>query len=107
MLRQPGDWMKLESVDEQKPIKVGIIEARRCSKQNPIGNWYRLKKSFRGRFEMYIPLLMEALGLFELPHNTIGNQMMALSFSLLLVKYKLAGFGFAAIFVCDKYIIHT
>ena len=78
MLKQHGDWMELGSADEQKPAKEGSVEAWGRSEQNPVGGWYGLKKGFRGRFGMYIPPLMEALGLAELTHNANGNQMRAL-----------------------------
>jgi hypothetical protein len=78
MLKQHGDWMELGSADEQKPAKDGTVEAWGRSEQNPVGGWYGLKKGFRGRFGMYIPPLMEALGLAELTHNAKGNKMRAL-----------------------------
>lgn len=50
--------------------------ARRSS-TNPIGGWYGLKKGLRGRFGVYVPPLMEALGLCELEHNQKNNRMRA------------------------------
>ncbi|MEO6330739.1 MAG: DUF6855 family protein [Ginsengibacter sp.] len=78
MLRKHGDWMELGSADEQKPAKEGTVEAWGRSATNPAGGWYGLKKGFRGRFGMYIPPLMEALGLAELEHNPKNNRMKAL-----------------------------
>jgi hypothetical protein len=78
MLKQHGDWMLLGSADEQKPAAEGTVEAWARSPQNPVGGWYGLKKGLRGRFAMYIPPLMEALGLAELEHNTKNNRMRAL-----------------------------
>ena len=74
MLKKHGDWMELGSADEQKPAKEGTIEAWGRSLDNPIGGWYGLKKGLRGRFGMYIPPLMEELGLADVEHNpkTIG-----------------------------------
>src|SRR5664279_6642919 len=69
MLREHGDWMELGSADEQKPAKDGTVEAWGRSEGNPVGGWYGLKKGLRGRFGMYIPPLMEALGLAELTHD--------------------------------------
>lgn len=43
-----------------------------------VGGWYGLKKGFRGRVGMYIPPLMEALGLAEVTHNPKSNKMKAL-----------------------------
>jgi len=37
-----------------------------------------LKKGLRGRFGVYIPPLLEALGLCELEHNKRNNRMRAL-----------------------------
>ena len=37
-----------------------------------------MKKGLRGRFGMYVPPLMEALGLVELEHNPRGNRMRAI-----------------------------
>ena len=73
-----GDWMELGSADEQKDAKAGTVEAWGRSAANPIGGWYGLKKGLRGRFGMYVPPLMEQLGLAEVEHNPRGNRMRAL-----------------------------
>jgi len=78
MLKAHGDWMELGSADEQKPAKEGTVEAWARSPSNPIGGWYGLKKGLRGRFGMYIPPLMERLGLAEVEHNARGNRMRAI-----------------------------
>jgi len=78
MLLDHGDWMELGSADEQKPAKEGTVEFWGRSESNPVGGWYGLKKGLRGRVGMYIPPLMEALGLAEVTHNPKGNQMKAL-----------------------------
>ncbi len=78
MLKKHGDWMELGSADEQKPAKDGTVEAWARSPENPIGGWYGLKKGFRGRFGMYLPPLMEALGLAEVEHIPRNNRMRAL-----------------------------
>jgi hypothetical protein len=78
MLKAHGDWMLLGSSDEQKPAAEGTVEAWGRSPKNPVGGWYGLKKGFRGRFGMYLPPLMEALGLAELEHNPKNNRMRAL-----------------------------
>ncbi len=77
MLKKHGDWMELGSADEQKPAKEGTVESWGRSSDNPVAGWYGLKKGFRGRFGMYIPPLMEALGLAELEHNAKNNRMKA------------------------------
>jgi len=77
MLKEHGDWMELGAADEQKPAKEGTVEAWGRSENNPVGGWYGLKKGLRGRFGMYIPPLMEVLGLAELEHNAKNNRMRA------------------------------
>lgn len=78
MLKEHGGWMELGSADEQKQAKEGTVEAWGRSPENPLGGWYGLKKGFRGRFGMYIPPLMELLGLAELEHNPKNNRMKAI-----------------------------
>jgi hypothetical protein len=78
MLKDHGDWMELGAADEQKPAKEGTVEAWGRSETNPVGGWYGLKKGLRGRFGMYLPPLMEALGLAEVEHNPRNNRMRAL-----------------------------
>lgn len=77
MLKKHGDWMELGSADEQKPAKEGTVEAWGRSAKNPVGGWYGLKKGLRGRVGMYIPPLMEKLGLAEVTHEAKGNKMKA------------------------------
>ncbi len=78
MLRERDDWVPLGAADEQKPAKDGTVEAWGRSADNPLGGWYGLRKGFRGRFGMYVPPLMEALGLAELEHQPRNNRMRAL-----------------------------
>jgi hypothetical protein len=78
MLKAHGDWMDLGSADEQKPAKEGTVEAWGRSPDNPVGGWYGLKKGFRGRFAMYVPPLLELLGLVELEHNSKNNRVRAI-----------------------------
>lgn len=78
MLRAKGDWVELGSADEQKEAKPDTVEAWARSPDNPIGGWYGLKKGLRGRFGLYIPPLMERLGLAEVEHNPRSNRMRAL-----------------------------
>src|SRR5688572_22499123 len=77
MLVEHGDWMALGSADEQKPAKADTVEAWARSETNPRGGWYGLRKGYRGRFGMYIPPLMEELGLAEVEHNARNNRMRA------------------------------
>jgi len=78
MLKKHGDWMAMGSADEQKPAAEGTVEAWARSPKNPVGGWYGLKKGLRGRFGMYMPPLLEALGLAEVEHNPKNNRMRAL-----------------------------
>ncbi len=77
MLKQHGEWMPLGSADEQKPAAEGTVEAWARSSTNPVGGWYGLKKGLRGRFAMYVPPVMEALGLAEVEHQPRNNRMRA------------------------------
>jgi hypothetical protein len=74
MLAAHGDWMELGSADESKPAKPGTLEAWARSEDNPVGGWYGLRKGYRGRFAMYVPPLLEHLGLVELEHNPRNNR---------------------------------
>lgn len=78
MLKAHGDWMELGAADEQKPAKEGTVEAWGRSETNPVGGWYGLRKGYRGRIGMYVPPLLEALGLVELEHNPKNNRVRAI-----------------------------
>jgi hypothetical protein len=77
MLKKHGDWMDLGAADEQKDAKDGTFEAWGRSASNPVKGCYGLKKGFRGRFGMYVPPLLEKLGLVELEHNPRNNRIRA------------------------------
>jgi hypothetical protein len=77
MLKKHGDWMELGSADEQKAAKEGTVEAWGRSTKNPVEGWYGLKKGLRGRFAMYVPPVMEELGLAEVEHMPKNNRMKA------------------------------
>lgn len=77
MLKAHGDWMLLGSKDQKVETKDGTVEHWARSKDNPIGGWYGLKNGFKGRFAMYMPPLMEALGLAEVEHEKRNNRMRA------------------------------
>jgi hypothetical protein len=78
MLKAEGDWVSLGAADELKPAAEGTVEAWGRSPDNPVGGWYGTKKGLRGRFGMYVPPLLEALGLAELEHNARNNRMRAI-----------------------------
>jgi hypothetical protein len=77
MLVGHGDWIPLGSADEQKTPAGGTVEAWARADGNPVGGFYGLKKGLRGRFGMYVPPLMERLGLAEVEHNARNNRMRA------------------------------
>ena len=73
-----GDWVELGAADESKAAKDGTVEAWGRSDANPVGGWYGLRKGYRGRFGMYLPPLLETLGLAELTHDARNNRMKAI-----------------------------
>jgi hypothetical protein len=77
MLRAHGDWIPLGAADEQKPAADGTVEAWARAADNPVGGWYGLKKGLRGRFAVYVPPVLETLGLAEVEHNPRNNRMRA------------------------------
>ena len=77
MLKERGDWVPLGSADEQKPAAEGTVEAWGRSADNPVGGWYGLRSGYRGRFGMYLPPLLEELGLAELTHDKRNNRVRA------------------------------
>lgn len=76
-LREQDGWVPLGAADEKKAAADGTVEAWGRSADNPIGGWYGLRAGYRGRFGMYLPPLLEALGLAELTHDPRNNQMRA------------------------------
>ena len=76
-LTQQGDWVALGGADEQKPAPEGSVEAWGRAEDNPVGGWYGTRKGYRGRFAVYLPPLLEALGLAELEHNPRNNRVRA------------------------------
>jgi len=76
-LKDRGDWVPLGGADEQKPAAEGTVEAWGRSPENPVGGWYGTKTGLRGRFGVYLPPLLEALGLAELEHQPRNNRMRA------------------------------
>ena len=77
-LKDQGDWVLLGAADENKQAAEGTVEAWGRSADNPVGGWYGLRKGYRGRFGMYLPPLLEALGLAELSHDARNNKMRAI-----------------------------
>ena len=77
-LRAQGEWVPLGAADESKPAGDGTVEAFGRAADNPVGGWYGQRKGYRGRFGMYLPPLLEALGLAELTHEARNNSMRAI-----------------------------
>jgi hypothetical protein len=72
-----GDWVDLGAADEKKTAAPGTVEAFGRDESNPVGGWYGLRNGYRGRFGMYLPPLLEALGLVELTHEPRNNKVRA------------------------------
>ncbi|CAI3804504.1 DUF6855 family protein [Pseudarthrobacter sp. MM222] len=77
-LMEKVDWVPLGAADENKPAADGSVEAWGRDPENPVGGWYGLRKGYRGRFGMYLPPLLEALGLVELTHDKRNNSVRAI-----------------------------
>jgi len=71
-------WVPLGAADEKKPAADGTVEAWGRSESNPVKGWYGLRKGYRGRFGMYLPPLLEKLGLAEVTHDARNNKMRAI-----------------------------
>jgi hypothetical protein len=77
-LVEQGDWVDLGAADEKKPAAPGTVEAWGRAADNPVGGWYGLRNGYRGRFGIYLPPLLEALGRAELTHDPRNNRMRAI-----------------------------
>ena len=78
MLKARGDWVDLGNADEGKPVKEGSIEAWARADDNPAGGYYGVRKGYRGRFGVYVPPVLEALGMAEVEKQPRNNRMRAL-----------------------------
>lgn len=74
-LGEQDGWVPLGSTDEGKDPPAGTVEEFGRSAANPVGGWYGTRKGYRGRFGMYLPPLLEELGLAEVTHEARNNQM--------------------------------
>jgi hypothetical protein len=77
-LSDQGDWVPLGGADEKKAAAEGTVEAWGRSPDNPVRGWYGQREGYRGRFGMYLPPLLEELGLAELTHDARNNSVRAL-----------------------------
>ena len=73
-LLEQNSWVPLGAADEKKDASPGTVEAWGRSPENPVGGWYGLRNGYRGRFGMYLPPLLEKLGLAELEHTPRNNE---------------------------------
>jgi hypothetical protein len=78
-LQGRGDWVLLGSADEGKSAAPGTVEEFGRAESNPVAGWYGMRKGYRGRFGMYLPPLLEILGLAEVTHEARDNQMRAIA----------------------------
>ena len=76
-LKTQEDWVPLGAADEKKPAAAGTVEAWGRAEDNPVSGWYGLRSGYRGRFGMYLPPLLEELGLAEVTHDARNNSMRA------------------------------
>ena len=76
-LLRRDDWVVLGAADESKDAAADTVEAWGRWEGNPVGGWYGQRRGYRGRFGMYLPPLLEALGLVELEHNARNNRVRA------------------------------
>jgi len=74
-LLEQRDWVPLGAADEKKEAAAGTVEVWGRVSDNPVGGWYGLRNGYRGRFGMYLPPLLEALGLAEVTHDKRNNSM--------------------------------
>lgn len=88
MLSERADWVPLGGTDEQKDAPEGSVEAWGRAAENPVKGFYGLKKGLRGRFGVYVPPVLEALGLAELEHNPKNNRMRAIAVGAPKAKKK-------------------
>jgi hypothetical protein len=77
-LLDQGGWVPLGAADEKKDAAEGTVEAFGRATDNPVGGWYGQRKGYRGRFGMYLPPLLEALGRAELTHEPRNNSVRAI-----------------------------
>ena len=77
MLKELGDWIRSAAPTSRSPPRKAPSRRGAASRQ-PVGGWYGFKKGLRGRFGMYVPPVLEALGLAEVEHDARNNRMRAI-----------------------------
>ena len=73
-----GNWVLLNTKNENQTPRAGSVEEWARSINNPIGGFYGLIPNFRGRFATFIPPILEHLHLAEVTRNPSNNRMRAL-----------------------------
>ncbi len=81
-MRWPGCRSRATGCRSARPTsrsrrRIGTLEAWARDESNPVGGWYGTRKGYRGRFGMYMPPLLEELGLVELTHDARNNSVRA------------------------------
>ena len=79
--RDAEEARRLDAARQRRRTEAGGRRHRRGlgrAESNPVSGWYGLKKGLRGRFGMYVPPVLEALGLVEVEHNPKNNRIKAL-----------------------------
>ena len=77
MRKTRGEWVARGNADEAKPVQQGSVEAWARNPGNPVGDYYGLRKGYRGRFANYVCPVLEVLGLAELEHEARNNRIRA------------------------------
>ncbi len=78
-LVEEGDWVELGAADEQKAAKEGTVEAWGAVGKRPSRRVVRPPQGLSGRFGMYVPPLLEALGKVELTHEPRNDKVRAIA----------------------------
>ena len=76
-LREQGDWVRSAPPTSRRRPRTEPSRRGAGRPDNPVGGWYGLRKGYRGRFGMYLPPLLEELGLAELTHEKRNNRIRA------------------------------
>ena len=76
----PGSWRRVTGCRSVPPTRrrhppTGPSRPGGAPPDNPVGGWYGMRNGYRGRFGMYLPPLLEALGLAEVTHEARNNSM--------------------------------
>lgn len=74
---RPNGWVLLGSINEQNVPVADSVEEWSRSPNNPVGGFYGVTPTFRGRFASYIPAILEKLGYVELEGLPRNNRVRA------------------------------